>query len=442
MLLSASGGIVDGVGQRPHRDVPRPRDPVDCGLRAGRHAPAAPDRSRTRPALKYFVLGAFSSAFFLYGIALVYGGHRVDQPARPSPVRHLARPRGPGWQRGRSGGPTALCRPASPCSSSGFGFKVAAAPFHLWAPDVYQGSLEPESWRSWRRACEGGRLRRHCCGCSSSAFGAYRTDWRPMRVRPRRGHACSCGSVVRGRADRREADAGLLVDQPRRVHPRSAMQAAQRRRRDGRRSSTWPPTRSWWPAVVRRDHAWWAGTGDDRARPRRPSGACRATTPLLALVFSLFLLAQAGVPLTVGLLRQVLRLASCGRSRRPAAGAGGDAVGRDRRIPLPADHRGDVHGVRRRPRRRRGRRRRPRRDRQPAFGAGAGGVAGCGRLGRGARARVGADPAGIALAVAVVFTLVFGASRRSMRPTCSTSTRRRRRRPRPPPPSTTFPFPG
>ena len=62
----------DGLGQRPHRDVPRPRDPLDRRLRAGGDAPRK--RSTSQEAgLKYFVLGAFSSAFLLYGIALVYG---------------------------------------------------------------------------------------------------------------------------------------------------------------------------------------------------------------------------------------------------------------------------------------------------------------------------------------------------------------------------------
>ena len=83
-------------------------------------------------ALKYFVLGAFASAFFLYGIALVYGAT----------------------------GSTGLARIADYLSTSvlledgmllagfglllvGLGFKVAAVPFHAWAPDVYQGAPTP-----------------------------------------------------------------------------------------------------------------------------------------------------------------------------------------------------------------------------------------------------------------------------------------------------------
>lgn len=81
-------------------------------------------------ALKYFILGAFSTGFFLYGIALVYGaagtldlGGIRDAVAMP---------------------------PASPVLLAGvgllivgFGFKVALVPFHMWSPDVYEGAPAP-----------------------------------------------------------------------------------------------------------------------------------------------------------------------------------------------------------------------------------------------------------------------------------------------------------
>src|SRR5216684_2087042 len=78
-------------------------------------------------AMKYFLLGSFATAFFLYGIALVYGAT----------------------------GTTNLLKMASPGASSpllklglalifiGLGFKVAAAPFHIWTPDVYEGAPSP-----------------------------------------------------------------------------------------------------------------------------------------------------------------------------------------------------------------------------------------------------------------------------------------------------------
>jgi len=83
-------------------------------------------------ALKYFLLGAFSTAFLLYGIALVYGAtgttglHQiglrvVEQELFTSPLLLI--------------GIAMLL--------VGFGFKVAIVPFHMWAPDVYDGSPNP-----------------------------------------------------------------------------------------------------------------------------------------------------------------------------------------------------------------------------------------------------------------------------------------------------------
>ena len=93
---------------------------------AGRRA------SARESAMKYFVLGAFSSAFFLYGIALVYGstggtnlsgiGSFLYGSIRETDYLLLAG--------------TALLL-------VGLGFKVAAVPFHFWAPDVYEGAPSP-----------------------------------------------------------------------------------------------------------------------------------------------------------------------------------------------------------------------------------------------------------------------------------------------------------
>jgi NADH-quinone oxidoreductase subunit N len=83
-------------------------------------------------ALKYFLLGAFSTAFLLYGIALVYGATgATDLPTIYNRINTYD----------LFGRPTLLIGVAM--LVVGFGFKVAAVPFHMWAPDVYEGAPTP-----------------------------------------------------------------------------------------------------------------------------------------------------------------------------------------------------------------------------------------------------------------------------------------------------------
>ncbi len=82
-------------------------------------------------ALKYFLLGAFASAFFLYGIALLYGATgSVD-------VRQIALV----WGTSAPGSATSALLIASlALMLVGLGFKAGLVPFHMWTPDVYQGA--------------------------------------------------------------------------------------------------------------------------------------------------------------------------------------------------------------------------------------------------------------------------------------------------------------
>jgi NADH-quinone oxidoreductase subunit N len=82
-------------------------------------------------AMKYFLLGAFSSAFFLFGVAMAYGATGSTQLGAIS--RALA---------GRTEG-SALALAAMGLLAVGFAFKVSAVPFHMWTPDVYQGAPTP-----------------------------------------------------------------------------------------------------------------------------------------------------------------------------------------------------------------------------------------------------------------------------------------------------------
>jgi len=79
-------------------------------------------------AAKYFVLGAFSSGMLLYGISLLYGASgstRLSAIAAAVSARGLDDP---------------MLAIAMVLLAVGFGFKIAAVPFHMWTPDVYEGS--------------------------------------------------------------------------------------------------------------------------------------------------------------------------------------------------------------------------------------------------------------------------------------------------------------
>jgi NADH-quinone oxidoreductase subunit N len=78
-------------------------------------------------AMKYFLLGSFATAFFLYGIALVYGATGTTNLA------HM----------GFADATSNLLKLGLALILIGLGFKVAAAPFQIWTPDVYEGAPTP-----------------------------------------------------------------------------------------------------------------------------------------------------------------------------------------------------------------------------------------------------------------------------------------------------------
>ena len=87
------------------------------------------DPRATEAAFKYFLLGAFSSAFFLYGIAFTYGlahSTRLDRVGEYLAAQSL------------SDNPLILV--ALGLLLVGFAFKISAVPFHMWTPDAYEGA--------------------------------------------------------------------------------------------------------------------------------------------------------------------------------------------------------------------------------------------------------------------------------------------------------------
>lgn len=117
-------------------------------------------------ALKYFLLGAFSSAFFLYGLAMIYGfAGSVEFGAIQTAV-------------GQTSGHDTYLFLGMALLAVGLLFKVGAAPFHAWTPDVYQGSPTPITafMAAGTKVAAFGALLR----VFYVAFGTDEWDWRPV----------------------------------------------------------------------------------------------------------------------------------------------------------------------------------------------------------------------------------------------------------------------
>jgi NADH-quinone oxidoreductase subunit N len=88
------------------------------------------EASSSESSLKYFLLGSFATAFFLYGVAMMFGATGstnidiISRSLQAGPVQ-------------------VLVYVAMALMFVGLGFKVAAAPFHIWTPDVYEGAPAP-----------------------------------------------------------------------------------------------------------------------------------------------------------------------------------------------------------------------------------------------------------------------------------------------------------
>jgi NADH-quinone oxidoreductase subunit N len=94
-----------------------------------------PNLKSEESGMKYFILGAFSSAFFVYGAALIYGATGTTNLPQIFAII--------GTALGGEGQALLLLLLGSGLVLVGLGFKVAVVPFHMWTPDVYEGAPTP-----------------------------------------------------------------------------------------------------------------------------------------------------------------------------------------------------------------------------------------------------------------------------------------------------------
>ncbi len=235
-------------------------------------------------AIKYFVLGSFSSAFLLYGIALVYGATGSTNFSRIADflADNLLVANG-------------LLLAGFALLLVGLGFKVAAVPFHVWTPDVYQGAPTPVTafMASASKAAGFAALLR----VFLSTFEIYRLDWRPIMW------ALAVLTLVVGSfLAIVQSDVKRMLAYSSISHAGFVLVGAEAASERGVAGAlfyllayTFMVVGSFGVATLvgRRgdaDH----GLGAYRGLSRR--------RPVLALAFTVFLLAQAGVPLTSGFL--------------------------------------------------------------------------------------------------------------------------------------------
>ena len=251
---------------------------------------AASDRRREQSqeaGLKYFILGGFASAFLLYGIALVYGATGAISISGISDRLAV---------EFTTGNNDALLLVGIGLMLVGLGFKVSAAPFQVWTPDVYEGAPTPVTSymaSAGKVAAFAAMLRLLMSGLMTRV-----DDWRPavwvlavLTIFVGSTMAVVQTNVKRMLAYSSISHAGFIL---------VGVEAASHRGSDGLSSSmaylaiyTMLVMGSFGILTVM------AGSRDDATSLDSFKGLAKRR-PLLALAFSVLLFAQAGVPFTSG----------------------------------------------------------------------------------------------------------------------------------------------
>lgn len=235
-------------------------------------------------ALKYFILGSFSSAIFLYGIALVYGATGTTN------LTGIAQ-----FLSTNTLLDNGLLLAGVVLLAVGFAFKVAAAPFHQWTPDVYQGAPTPVT--GYMAAAAKAAAFAALLRVFAATFTSLQLDWKPLIL----GLAIATllvGSIVacvQQNVKRMLAYSSIS-------HAGYILLGLYATNVDGISSSLFYLLAYTFMVVGSFAIVSLVGGQDESRRGLDAFRGLAQRNPGIALVFSIFLLAQAGMPLTSGFL--------------------------------------------------------------------------------------------------------------------------------------------
>ncbi len=239
--------------------------------------------------IKYFVLGAFSSAFLLYGIAFVYGATGSTNLIQ---IRQFL--------AGQAGVNAPLVDDGYLLAGFalllvGLGFKVAAVPFHSWTPDVYDGSPTPavSYMASGVKVAGFAALLR----VFVTTFEAYRLDWQPVV------YALAALSLVVGSVLAvMQTNVKRMLAYSSISHAGFILLGVQAATEEGTSAAVYYLVAYTFMVAGSFGVASVVGRAGDHRHMLDDYRGLGRTQPMLALTFTLFLLAQAGVPFTTGFI--------------------------------------------------------------------------------------------------------------------------------------------
>ena len=273
-------------------------------------------------ALKYFLLGAFASAFFLYGLALLYGyANSVDLNAILTASQDSTKS-------------DVLLYMGLALLLVGLLFKAGIAPFHNWTPDVYQGAPTPVT--AFMASCTkvaafGAILRVLYVGFNTSAW-----NWRPIIW------AVAIASMLVGAVfGLTQTESSALLAYSSIAHAGFILVGLVALTADSISGVLFYLLTYGFTTIAAFGLLILVRDADGEASHLAQWSGLARKSPVVAIVMTLLLMSMAGIPLTAGFTGEVLRV-PCGLPRRrPARGHRAAGIGGSR-VLLPADRRDDV----------------------------------------------------------------------------------------------------